>query len=104
MELPQWLVFVLLQKDFPLILDEERELFNLADVDEDSFLSRDEYPAFALPHEYPRMHQLLINQTMRRKDKNKDGTRRSILKPTRYDGYEIAHCDFTMIWLICYLG
>ncbi|XP_022691877.1 reticulocalbin-2-like [Varroa jacobsoni] len=61
------------EEDVPRMLEEDRELFALADDDRDGLLSKEEFPAFSHPHEFSKMHMLLVNHTMRRKDTNKDG-------------------------------
>lgn len=55
------------------MLEEDRELFSVADEDHDGFLTKQEFPAFSHPHEFSKMHTLLVNHTMRRKDTNNDG-------------------------------
>ncbi|OQR75746.1 calumenin-A-like [Tropilaelaps mercedesae] len=61
------------EDDVPRMLNEDRELFALADEDHDGFLNKEEFPAFSHPHEFLKMHALLVNHTLRKRDANADG-------------------------------
>ncbi|CAL1273633.1 unnamed protein product [Larinioides sclopetarius] len=55
------------------MLENDRELFKAADLNGDGILDKSEYPAFSHPEEFERMHQVVYEQAMRKRDKNKDG-------------------------------
>lgn len=55
------------------IMEEDRMLWNAADLDGDGKLNIKEFPAFNSPEEYEHMHDTLIIQNMKKKDRNKDG-------------------------------
>lgn len=55
------------------MLDEDRALWNAADLNHDKLLDKNEYPLFNSPEEYPQMKDVLYELTMIRRDKNKDG-------------------------------
>lgn len=48
-------------------------MFEMADKDKDGFLTRKEFILFTHPEEYPEMFPLILEQTLRDKDKNNDG-------------------------------
>ncbi|XP_003740997.1 reticulocalbin-2 [Galendromus occidentalis] len=59
--------------DHQSLVDEERELFDLADKDKDGFLNKEEYARLSQPHEYPEMQKVIVLQALKRKDADKDG-------------------------------
>lgn len=62
-----------IQEDIPRMIEEDRELFSVADRNNDGFLDKEEFPKFSHPHEFGEMHNIVVNQTMQRRDLNKDG-------------------------------
>ncbi|XP_013789368.1 reticulocalbin-2-like [Limulus polyphemus] len=55
------------------MMQEDRALFKAADLNGDGILDKSEFSAFANPEEFVHMHQVLYEQTMVKRDKNKDG-------------------------------
>jgi Ca2+-binding EF-hand superfamily protein len=55
------------------MLEEDRTLFIAADTDGDEKLDAAEFLSFSHPEEDPRMHDTVINQVLKDKDKNGDG-------------------------------
>ena len=55
------------------LLEDDREMFQTADVDKDGFLSMDEHLLFHSPEENPEMFPIILKQTLRDKDLNNDG-------------------------------
>ncbi|KAG8182677.1 hypothetical protein JTE90_012913 [Oedothorax gibbosus] len=55
------------------MVQNDRELFTAADLNEDGTLDKSEYPAFSHPEEFEHMHQVVFDQAMKKRDKNKDG-------------------------------
>lgn len=55
-----------------LIID-DRAVFTAADLNKDGELNREEFVLFISPEEHPQMLPILLNQTLRDKDKNGDG-------------------------------
>ncbi|CRL00481.1 CLUMA_CG013742, isoform B [Clunio marinus] len=55
------------------LLEDDRQMFKAADLDKDGFLSLDEHVKFHSPEEHPDMLPLILHQTLRDKDLNKDG-------------------------------
>lgn len=55
------------------LLKNDKELFETADIDKDGKLSRVEFLAFSHPEEAPHMLEVILKQTLREKDLNKDG-------------------------------
>ncbi|XP_067141442.1 calumenin-A [Centruroides vittatus] len=58
--------------DYQMLRNEE-QLFKKADLNNDGYLDKSEFPAFTHPEEFEHMHDTLYEQTMQKKDKNKDG-------------------------------
>lgn len=58
--------------DYQMLRNDE-QLFKKADVNNDGYLDKSEFPAFTHPEEFKHMHDILYEQTMHKKDKNKDG-------------------------------
>lgn len=52
---------------------EDRAMFDMADVDKNKMLDREEFVMFISPEEHPIMLPLLLNQTLMEKDRNGDG-------------------------------
>lgn len=55
------------------LVDDDRTLFNTADLNSDGHLNRDEFVLFTSPEEHPQMLPIILNQTLRDKDSNGDG-------------------------------
>ncbi|GIY49305.1 calumenin [Caerostris darwini] len=55
------------------MLENDRELFKAADVNGNGVLEKSEYSGFSHPEELEHMHQVVYEQAMRKRDKNKDG-------------------------------
>jgi len=54
------------------LMDDDRQMFQAADLDKDGFLSLDEHVRFHSPEEHPEMLPIILQQTLRDKDINKD--------------------------------
>ncbi|KAL0894389.1 hypothetical protein ABMA27_013011 [Loxostege sticticalis] len=59
--------------DSGMLLREEKEMFKAADINGDGALDVVEFEVFTNPEEHTLMHPYLVNQTLREKDKNRDG-------------------------------
>jgi reticulocalbin-2 len=55
------------------LMEDDRQMFHAADTDKDGSLSLDEHVRFHSPEEHPEMLPLILSQTLRDKDLNKDG-------------------------------
>lgn len=55
------------------LMDDDKQMFQAADLDKDGFLSQDEHIKFHSPEEHPQMLPLILKQTLRDKDMNHDG-------------------------------
>jgi Ca2+-binding EF-hand superfamily protein len=55
------------------LMEDDREMFAAADLDKDGFLSISEHILFHSPEESAVMLPIILSQTLRDKDKNKDG-------------------------------
>lgn len=55
------------------LIDEDKALWNAADLNGDNKLDKSEFPLFNSPEEFPQMKEVLYELTMIRRDKNKDG-------------------------------
>lgn len=55
------------------LLDDDKQMFQAADLDKDGFLSADEHTKFHSPEEHPEMLPIILKQTLRDKDLNNDG-------------------------------
>lgn len=55
------------------LVEEDFTLFKAADKAGDGSLTRDEFVKFVSPEEFPEMLPVILNQTLRDKDKNFDG-------------------------------
>ncbi|GFS49632.1 reticulocalbin-2 [Nephila pilipes] len=55
------------------MLENDRELFKAADLNGDGILEKSEYPGFSHPEEFEYMHQVIYDQAIRKRDKDKDG-------------------------------
>ncbi|XP_055916550.1 reticulocalbin-2 [Eupeodes corollae] len=55
------------------MMQDDKEMFKAADGDNDGSLSVEEFILFQNPEEHPQMLPIVLEQTMRDKDKNKDG-------------------------------
>lgn len=60
-------------KEEAKLMDDDKQMFQAADADKDGFLSLDEHVYFYSPEEHPKMLPLILQQTLRDKDWNKDG-------------------------------
>lgn len=54
-------------------VDEEQRKFEVADINKDGMLDRDEFVAFYHPYSYEHMHIVELERVMNEHDKNKDG-------------------------------
>uniref|UniRef100_A0A4Q8K3B0 Reticulocalbin-3 n=1 Tax=Liphistius thaleban TaxID=1905330 RepID=A0A4Q8K3B0_9ARAC len=55
------------------MLKNDQELFKVADLNNDGILDKSEFPAFSHPEEFEHMHQIVYEQAMEKRDKDKDG-------------------------------
>lgn len=55
------------------MLEEERELFELADKDKNESLTLEEYARVLQPQEFPEMQKLIVTHALKRRDTDKDG-------------------------------
>lgn len=55
------------------LVEEDNTLFKAADKTGDGSLTRSEFVMFVSPEEFPEMLPVILNQTLRDKDKNFDG-------------------------------
>lgn len=56
-----------------LLIQDDKALFSTADLNKDGELNREEFVLFISPEEHPEMLPIILNQTLRDKDKNGDG-------------------------------
>lgn len=55
------------------IIEDDQTIWNTADINKDGLLDLKEYTVFTHPEEHPTMLPIFLEQTLRDKDKNKDG-------------------------------
>lgn len=55
------------------MIQDDKEMFKAADQNGDGILTEDEYIRFLSPEEFPEMFPVILQQTLREKDKNGDG-------------------------------
>ncbi|XP_049530318.1 reticulocalbin-2 [Anopheles darlingi] len=55
------------------LINDDKEMFNAADTDQNGVLDSNEYVRFISPEEFPEMLPIILQQTLREKDKNNDG-------------------------------
>lgn len=55
------------------LMQDDRQMFDSADTDNDGYLSLEEHVKFHSPEEHPEMLPIILQQTLRDKDLNKDG-------------------------------
>lgn len=55
------------------MMTEDKVMFDAADDNKDGILSFEEFVIFSNPEEHPKMHEILIRQTLKEKDLNNDG-------------------------------
>lgn len=55
------------------LIQDDKALFSAADLNRDGELGREEFVLFISPEEHPEMLPIILNQTLRDKDKNGDG-------------------------------
>lgn len=60
-------------KDEQKMMSDDREMFNASDINKDGILTHDEFLMFISPEEHPTMIPVILEQTLRDKDKNGDG-------------------------------
>lgn len=53
---------------------DDRQLWDVADADNDGVLTGAEWVAFSQPEEHPSMIPVIVNQTLRDKDTDRDGS------------------------------
>lgn len=56
-----------------LLIQSDKEMFDAADLNKDSYLDAEEFRAYTHPEETPRMFPLLLKQALEDKDTDKDG-------------------------------
>lgn len=61
------------EANVPQLMADDRIVFETADLDNDGVLNRKEFVLFISPEEHPIMLPILLNQTLRDKDKDGDG-------------------------------
>lgn len=55
------------------LIQDDKAVFTAADTNHDNVLDREEFVFFISPEEHPQMLPIILNQTLRDKDKNGDG-------------------------------
>lgn len=55
------------------LINDDRAIFFAADLNKDGVLNRVEFVLFISPEEHPQMLPIILNQTLRDKDMNRDG-------------------------------
>ncbi|XP_043272730.1 reticulocalbin-2 [Venturia canescens] len=56
------------------LIADDKATFNLADLNNDGLLDKEEFKAYTHPEETPRMYPLLLQQALEEKDTDKDGS------------------------------
>lgn len=56
------------------LIAEDKEMWDAADKNQDGILDVKEFQVFSNPEEYPEMIPLILNQTLKNKDLDKDGS------------------------------
>lgn len=56
------------------LIADDKATFNLADLNNDGLLDKEEFKAYTHPEETPRMYPLLLEQALEEKDTDKDGS------------------------------
>lgn len=56
------------------LIGEDKEMWDAADKNQDGILDVKEFQVFSNPEEYPEMIPLILNQTLKNKDLDKDGS------------------------------
>ncbi|XP_050307158.1 reticulocalbin-2 [Anthonomus grandis grandis] len=56
------------------LIKEDREMWEAADKNGNDILDEDEFKRFHSPEDYPEMRNIIINQTLKNKDTDKDGS------------------------------
>lgn len=59
--------------DHRQLIADDKVVFEAADLNKDGHLMRDEFVLFISPEEHPIMLPIILNQTLRDKDSNRDG-------------------------------
>lgn len=60
-------------KTYHNMLSRDERRWHVADIDQDGALNKDEFLAFLHPEEVPRMHAIVVEETLEDIDRNKDG-------------------------------
>lgn len=60
--------------DSGMLLQEEKAMWSVADKNGDGKLNLDEFEVFTNPEEHSEMHEFLVQQALREKDANRDGS------------------------------
>lgn len=55
------------------LIEDDKAVFEAADLNKDGHLNRDEFVLFISPEEHPAMLPIILNQTLRDKDTDNDG-------------------------------
>lgn len=62
-----------LESENKILMADDKEVFEAADLNKDGQLNREEFVLFISPEEHPVMLPIILNQTLRDKDTDKDG-------------------------------
>lgn len=54
------------------LIEDDKRMWNAADLNKDGLLNREEWMAFSHPEEHPGMLPIILEQTLKEKDKDQD--------------------------------